>query len=86
MSNEEAGVINDIQKRLVRVETKLDDLIEDMKAASAARDIARDAYLLANSAHEKIGEIKDNQKWLWRTTFGSMIAAVIAVFTKFKGG
>lgn len=79
MPNEDAQVLSDIRERLVRVETKID-------AMSDARDTAHEALDKSKSAHLRINEIADNQRWLWRTVVGGIIAAAIAIFTKFKGG
>lgn len=86
LSSEEVRAISDIQQRLVRVETKLDDIIEDLRTAAESRDIARDAFKSSELAHQRINGIKDNQRWLWRTVIGGVIAAMVAFFTKFKGG
>jgi len=48
-------------------------------------DVARDADQRARSAHHRIDELADNQRWLWRTVVGGIIAAVIAAIIKFKG-
>ncbi|MGF7045874.1 CTP-dependent riboflavin kinase [Paenibacillus sp. DS2015] len=70
----------EILQRLTRVETKLD-------AQLNAKDIAQEALNSAKSAHHRLDEIEDNQKWLWRTISGSIIAIVMAtIVTAIKVG
>ncbi|MFC5468401.1 hemolysin XhlA family protein [Cohnella suwonensis] len=68
-------VQTEILQRLTRVETKLDMQLN-------AKDIATEGLDKAKSAHHRIDEIADNQKWLWRTVVGAIIAAAIAFIVK----
>jgi hypothetical protein len=70
---------NEILQRLVRLETKLDLM-------GAAKDVANEALLSAKSAHHRLSAIEDNQKWLWRTVIGAVIAGGIALLWKGAGG
>ncbi|MGF7049174.1 chaperonin cofactor prefoldin [Paenibacillus sp. DS2015] len=70
----------EILQRLTRVETKLD-------AQLYAKDIAKEALQSTKSAHRRLDEIEDNQKWLWRTIGGAAIAIVMAtIITAIKMG
>ncbi len=86
MSNEEARVLSEIRERVVRVETKIDAMTDVRETAEAARDSALEALQSARSAHLRIDEIADNQRWLWRTLVGAIVAAVIAAVTNLNGG
>lgn len=62
----------EIVERLARIETKIDDY-------ATMRDKAEKAYALAMHNHEDIQEIKDNNKWLWRTIVGMVIAIFVGL-------
>lgn len=74
-----ADETNEILQRLVRLETKLDLM-------GAAKDVANEALLSSKSAHHRLTTIEDNQKWLWRTVIGALIAGAIALLWKGAGG
>ncbi|XID92514.1 hemolysin XhlA family protein [Paenibacillaceae bacterium WGS1546] len=86
MSSEEARVLSEIRERVVRLETKIDAMTDVRETADAARESALEALQSARSSHLRIDEIADNQRWLWRTLVGAIIAAVIAAVTKLGGG
>jgi len=86
MSSEEARVLSEIRERVVRLETKIDAMTDVRDTAEAARDTALEALQSAKSAHLRIDEIADNQRWLWRTLVGAIVAAVIAAVTNLQGG
>jgi hypothetical protein len=77
---------DDVLQRLARVETKIDILIEDKHELATAIKTANEADQRARSAHHRLDEIADNQRWLWRTVVGGIIAAAIGFLTKLKGG
>ena len=86
MSEQEMSrVLTDIRERLVRVETKIDGMRDVRETAEAAEKTANEAIQSAKSAHRRIDEIGDNQKWLWRTVVGVVLAGVISFFMRFKG-
>jgi hypothetical protein len=86
MSSEEARVLSDIRERVVRLETKIDAMTDVRETAEAAREAALEALQMARSSHKRIDEIADNQRWLWRTVVGAILAAVIAAVTNLQGG
>jgi len=86
MSSEEARVLSDIRERVVRVETKIDAITDLREMAESTRETALEALQLAKSSHQRIDEIADNQRWLWRTLVGAILAAVIAAVTNLQGG
>lgn len=86
MSSEEARVLSDIRERVVRVETKIDAITDLREMAESTRETAFEALQLAKSSHQRIDEIADNQRWLWRTLVGAILAAVIAAVTNLQGG
>lgn len=86
MPSEEARVLSDIRERVVRLETKIDAMTDVREAAEIARDSALQALQAAKSAHHRIDEVADNQRWLWRTALGAILAAAVALLTNLGGG
>ena len=86
MSSEEVRVLAEIRERVVRLETKIDAMTDVRETAEAARDSALEALQSTRSAHLRINEVADNQRWLWRTLVGAIVAAVIAAVTNLHGG
>ena len=58
--------------RLTKIETKLDNF--DYKKIEST---ANDALNKSCNNESDIKDIKDNSRWLWRTTIGAIIAAII---------
>ena len=79
-------VLTDIRERLVRVETKIDGMRDIRETAENAEKTANEAIQSAKTAHHRIDDISDNQKWLWRTVIGSVIAGAIGFLWKGIGG
>jgi len=86
MSGEEVRVLSDIRERVVRLETKIDAMTDVRESAETARDAALQALQSVKSAQHRIDEIADNQRWLWRTVIGTILAAVVAILTNLRGG
>lgn len=86
MPSEEARVLSDIRERVVRLETKIDAITDVRDTAETAREAAQEALQAAKSAHRRIDEIADNQRWLWRTVVGAILAAAVAILANLKGG
>ncbi|BAH43915.1 conserved hypothetical protein [Brevibacillus brevis NBRC 100599] len=82
MSNNEMQVLSDIRERIVRVETKLDSMTDVRVTAEEAKEKANEALQYGKSAHHRLNEVADNQKWLWRTVIGALIAGAIALLWK----
>ncbi|GBG09526.1 hypothetical protein PAT3040_04176 [Paenibacillus agaridevorans] len=81
--------INDIAVKVGRLEVMQDastKAIGDMAASvnklvdklDASDDVAKDADQRARSAHKRLDKMEDNQRWLWRTISGTVIAAIVA--------
>lgn len=89
MENQEINnVLIDIRERVVRVETKLDNMTDVKDIADEAKDKANEALHSAKSAHHRIEDVADNQKWLWRTVIGALLTGAIGLLFYFvqKGG
>jgi len=86
LSNNEVQVLTDIRERIVRLETKIDAMTDVRETAEEAKETAHEAAISSRSAHKRLDEILDNQKWLWRTVVGAIIAVVIAAISKINGG
>ena len=69
--------IQDIRERLIKIETLLENYNKntDLKLNSFAEKLA--------VANHRIADLEDNNKWLWRTTFGAIITSAIAILFKF---
>lgn len=68
--------INDLTNSVQR-------LVEKLESSS---DVAREALDKAKSAHHRLDSIDDNQKWIWRTVIGAILAGLIGLFWKGYGG
>lgn len=73
----DSNIQQEILERIVRIETKIDGY-------NSTREKADMAYTKACQGEKDINEIKDNQKWLWRTIAGAIILGVISAVIKFK--
>lgn len=62
----------EVLQRLTAIETKLDDY-------KGLREKAEKAYSLSADNKEEIDKIKDNNKWLFRTTIGAVITGLIGI-------
>ena len=70
--------IQEILERVVRIETKIDGY-------NRLREKLDKTYSLAQSNKEKISEIKDNTKWLWRTIAGAILLGILGAIINFGG-
>ncbi|EJL29931.1 hemolysin XhlA family protein [Brevibacillus sp. BC25] len=75
-------VLSDIRERMVRVETKIDTMNDVRATAEEAKETANEALQYGKSAHHRLNEVSDNQKWLWRTVVGAVIVGAIALMWK----
>ncbi|WP_125153083.1 hemolysin XhlA family protein [Clostridium rectalis] len=73
----EQNIQQEILERIVRIETKIDGY-------NSTREKADMAYTRACQNEKDISEIKDNQKWLWRTIAGAIILGTIGAIITFK--
>ena len=73
----EKDLTQEILERVVRIETKIDGY-------NHLREKVEKAYSMAKDNTEDIKEIKDNNKWLWRTIAGALILSALAAFISFK--
>lgn len=64
----------EVLQRLSRIET----LLEDFKNVETK---ANDAYIMAVNNKKDIDEIKDNNKWLFRTSVTAILGAVLSLIT-----
>ena len=71
-------ILLEIRDRVVRIETKMEDYKE-------VKDTADAAYNMSCTNKDDIEDMKDGQKWLWRTVGGSIIAAIVAFIFKWGG-
>lgn len=65
-------------QRLTRVETKIDNIEEKLDNAINGRDVAIEALQSAKSAHHRLNQFEDGQKWLQRSLIGTIITVVTA--------
>ncbi|REK74395.1 hemolysin XhlA family protein [Paenibacillus paeoniae] len=83
MSGNTGEMLSEIRERIVRVETKIDVMTETKETAMVAARNAAEALQSVKAAHHIINDVQDNQKWLWRTVIGGIVAAVVSFF--FRG-
>ncbi|OMF37605.1 hypothetical protein BK133_05040 [Paenibacillus sp. FSL H8-0548] len=86
MTGNDIQVLSEIRERMVRVETKMDAMIETKETASAAAKEAAEALLSAKSAHHRIDDlnrrvddVKSTNKWaigITLTTLGLFFTAI----------
>ena len=62
----------EVLTRLAVIESKLDDY-------KAIREKAEASYMISADNKEEIDKIKDNNKWLFRTTVGAIISGIIGI-------
>ena len=62
----------EVLDRLIVIETKM-----DMFAQTTGK--VEEAYSMASKAKEDIEEIKERNKWLWRTSIGAVITGAIGI-------
>lgn len=83
-------MLSDIRERVVRVETKIDSMNDVKDTAEQAKIDARDAIKSAKSCQHQINELKEGQKWLWRTVGAAFITGIVgglvAIIWKGLGG
>jgi hypothetical protein len=82
MSVDELQVLAEIRERVVRVETKIDSMTDVRATADEAKEKATEALQYGKSAHHRLDEVADDQRWLWRTVIGAVIAGAIAFLWK----
>lgn len=69
--------IQEILERVVRIETKIDGY-------NHLREKLDITYSIATANREKISEIKDNTKWLWRTIAGAILVGAITALISWR--
>ncbi|EGO2507163.1 hemolysin XhlA family protein [Enterococcus faecalis] len=79
-------LIQDVVERLVRIETKLDNYEVLREKTEDAKEKADYAFSIAKNNEEDIKEIKENQKWSWRTIAGIGVSVAVYLITKYLGG
>ncbi|HID0768524.1 TPA: hemolysin XhlA family protein, partial [Clostridium botulinum] len=75
--NVDSNIQQEILERIVRIETKIDGY-------NSTREKADIAYNKACQNEKDIAEMKDNQKWLWRTIAGAIILGILGAVIKFN--
>jgi hypothetical protein len=78
MDEKNQEILLEIRDKVIRIETKIEDY-------GNVREKLDKAYGMSYSNKEDIAEMKDGQRWLWRTTIGGFILAAIALLFKWGG-
>lgn len=60
--------------------TKIETLLEDFKGVETK---AAEAYNLSQNNKQRLDKIEDNNKWLFRTSIGAVIAGLIGIVLNF---
>jgi hypothetical protein len=71
-------ILLEIRDRVITIETRMENYKE-------VKDTANAAYNMACINKEDVAEMKDSQKWLWRTVLGGFITAIMALILKLGG-
>ncbi|MTI47869.1 MAG: hypothetical protein FH761_08510 [Firmicutes bacterium] len=72
------NVLSELLERVVRIETKIDGY-------NNLREKLDKTYGIAVNNKDDIKEIKDNQKWLWRTFASVLIVSFVSAFVIWGG-
>ena len=88
--NEIAGKVGKLEamqeastKALESMATSVNRLVDKLDESD---DIAKEALQSTRSAHHRLNEVQDNQKWLWRTVLAAVIVGAISLLYKGVGG
>ncbi len=74
--DEDTGIWFEVLQRLTKIETNTEGLNE-------ISEIARNALAKTEENSRDIGEIKEIQKWTWRTITGIGVTFIVYFITKF---
>lgn len=72
-------------QRVMRVETKVDNIEEKLDSAINARELAVEAISSAKSAHDRIDKIDKTIFWLVTTVIGAVILTIIKIAIEGRG-
>jgi hypothetical protein len=78
MADDIQKVIHEILERVVRIETKIESY-------NGLREKLDKCYGMTSANTDDVKEMKDNQKWLWRTIAGVLITGFIVTAIKWGG-
>jgi hypothetical protein len=78
---EEMKALNDqmvnVRLDIRELSTKVDGLADVKKEVATAKKTADEALNYAKAGQHQINELKDSQKWLWRTVGAALITGLI---------
>lgn len=77
--NDDSSMFIEIMQRLTKIEANTEGLNE-------ISNVARNALAKSEENTRDIAEIKENQKWSWRTIAGIGVSVVIYLFNRFIEG
>ena len=75
MSEMEDALWREVLQRLTKIE-------ENTKDISTISDRSAQAYNKACNNEQDIAELKENQKWAWRTIFGIGVSVIVMIISK----
>lgn len=75
--NDVSTVLADIRERVVRVETKIDNMTDVRKTAEQAKSIATEALSSTKSAHKRLDKIDKMIFWLGTTVIGAVVISTL---------
>lgn len=70
--------LQEVKERLVRIEV----LLENMSGANDLKLATIDERIKV--ANNRISDLEDTIKWIWRAISGALISAIIALLINFK--
>lgn len=75
---DEKEILQGVTEKLIRIE----GLLENIKNTNELKlENMEEKIKVANN---RIKDLEDTSKWLWRTVIGGLIAAVMSLIIKFK--
>jgi tRNA A22 N-methylase len=83
MTDDLRSLVQDVRERMVRIETKLDQMADVKATADAANERAREALALAQENARNIAEIKADDRRKWGVIVGMGTTFIVSILIYF---
>jgi hypothetical protein len=83
MTDDLRTLVQDVRERMVRIETKLDQMADVKATADAANERAREALALAQENARDIAEIKADDRRKWGAIGGMAASFIVSILIYF---
>ena len=76
--NEENNILYEIRENIAEIKTRLESITEntDLKIQLLEEKLSE--------SNKRIQNLENAISWLWRTSFGAIISALVAIYFEFK--